>query len=267
MTYHSNLKENILTKRKTSELRVQDSRASRRYDEKTYYTSENKTINFNKEKSFGKPKKSLELIPKTENQEKFILALTDDKTDIVVVSGPAGTGKTYLTMLSIIKAFKAGEYERIVLCRPSITIENESHGFLPGDLNSKLEPWMKPMIDVLREFYSMKEIEFMLEEQIIEFAPLGMMRGRTFKNTVIFADEMQNGTPTQFKMLLTRIGENSKIILGGDVEQTDRKSPDNGLMDLMKKLKSNPINGISLCSFNEKDIQRHRLISEILKIY
>lgn len=256
-----------MSKRKTSELRIQDSRGSRKYDEKSYYVSENKTINFNKERNTYKQKKSLELIPKTQNQEKFILALNDHNTDIVVVSGPAGTGKTYLTMLSIIKAFKAGEYERIVLCRPSISIENESHGFLPGDLNSKLEPWMKPMIDVLREFYSMKEIEYMLDEQIIEFAPLGMMRGRTFKNTVIFADEMQNGTPTQFKMLLTRIGENSKIIIGGDIEQTDRKSLDNGLMDLIKKLRSSPIDGISLCGFNENDIQRHRIISEILRIY
>jgi phosphate starvation-inducible PhoH-like protein len=130
-----------------------------------------------------------------------------------------------------------------------------------------MEPWTRPLFDVLAEYYDRKDIARMLDEQIIEISPLAFMRGRTFKNSWIIADEMQNGTPTQFKMLLTRIGENSKIILGGDVEQTDRKSPDNGLMDLMKKLKSNPINGISLCSFNERDIQRHRLISEILKIY
>ncbi len=256
-----------MSKRKTSALRIQDTRQqSRKYEEKTFYTSESKTINFNKER-YVKNKKTLELIPKTINQEKFILSLLDDSVDVVVVSGPAGTGKTYLTMLSAIKSLKSGKCERLVLCRPSITIENESHGFLPGDLNSKLEPWMKPMIDVLREFYSIKEIEHMLEEQIIEFAPLGMMRGRTFTNTIIFADEMQNGTPTQFKMLLTRIGENSKIIIGGDINQTDRKTPDNGLLDLIDKLKKNPIEGIATCSFNERDIQRHRLIGEILKIY
>ena len=214
-----------------------------------------------------KVKRQIELVPKTINQENYILALTNPDTDVVVVSGPAGTGKTYLAMLAAIKSMRSKECERIVLCRPSISIEDENHGFLPGDLNSKLEPWVKPMIDVLREYYSMKEIEHMLAEQIIEFAPLGMMRGRTFKNTWIFADEMQNGTPTQFKMLLTRIGQGSKIIIGGDVEQTDRKKPDNGLMDFKEKIQRNPIKGIELCEFDRRDIQRHRIIDDVLTLY
>lgn len=257
-----------MSKRKTSALRVQDTRtqSTKKENFQTFYTSESKTIKFNREK-YTSNKKALELIPKTLNQEKLILSLLDPNIDIVVVSGPAGTGKTYLTMLAAIKALKSGQCERIVLCRPSITIENENHGFLPGDLNAKLEPWVKPMIDVMREFYSVKEIEYMLEEQVIEFAPLGMMRGRTFKNTWIFADEMQNGTPTQFKMLLTRIGEGSKIVIGGDINQTDRKTNDNGLLDVQSKLEKNPIEGIQTCYFNMKDVQRHRLITEILKIY
>ena len=113
----------------------------------------------------------------------------------------------------------------------------------------------------------MKEIEGMLAEEIIEFAPLGLMRGRTFKNTWVLLDEAQNATPTQLKMLLTRIGVGSKFVIMGDIEQTDRKTPDNGLMDLQDKLNSSPINGIEICGFDARDIQRHRLIGEVLKLY
>jgi phosphate starvation-inducible PhoH-like protein len=148
-----------------------------------------------------------------------------------------------------------------------VSIEDENHGFLPGDLNQKLAPWMKPMIDTLREFYAMKEIELMLAEETIEFAPLGYMRGRTFKNTWVLLDEAQNSTPTQLKMLLTRIGIGSKFVIMGDVEQGDRKTPENGLLDLSDKLEKTPISGIETCKFDTRDIQRHRLIGEVLKLY
>ena len=220
-------------------------------------------VNFNPQKQ----RKSVSLVPKTVNQESYILALQNEATDVVVVHGPAGTGKTYLAMLAAIQALRNRECDRIVLCRPSVAIEDESHGFLPGDLNQKLAPWMKPMVDILREFYAMKEIEGMLAEEIIEFAPLGLMRGRTFKNTWVLLDEAQNATPTQLKMLLTRIGVGSKFVIMGDIEQTDRKTPENGLMDLQDKLISNPINGIEICGFDARDIQRHRLIGEVLKLY
>jgi phosphate starvation-inducible PhoH-like protein len=222
------------------------------------------TINFNVAK---KQKKSIDIVPKSINQESYILALKNQETDVVVVSGPAGTGKTYLAILSALSAYRNKECDKIILCRPAISIENESHGFLPGDLNSKLEPWVKPMVDILREYYTMKELEYFLSEEIIEFAPLGMTRGRTFKNSWIILDESQNATPTQLKALLTRIGQGSKIIIGGDIEQTDRKTKDNGLQDLIKRLKSFPINGIEVCEFDIRDIQRHRLISEIIKLY
>jgi len=255
-----------LSKRKSNTARKEYQEYNQSRNQMFYQQSqetETNTIKFNPQRQ----RRSVELIPKSVNQEKYILALQNSDVDVVVVSGPAGTGKTYLAMMAAIQALRNRECDRIVLCRPSISIEDEKHGFLPGDLNQKLEPWVKPMIDVLREFYAMKEIELMLSEQIIEFAPIGFMRGRTFKNTWIISDEMQNSTPAQLKMLLTRIGVGSKIVVTGDVEQTDRKTVDNGLLDLQLKLKSSPVVGIEGCEFNTRDIQRHKLIGEILKLY
>ena len=183
-----------------------------------------------------------------------------------MATGPAGTGKTYLAMLAAIKAFRLGECERIVLTRPAVGVDDEKHGFLPGDLNSKMEPWTRPLFDVLREFYNAKEVARMLEEQVIEISPLAFMRGRTFKDAWIIADEMQNATPSQMKMLMTRIGENSKIVITGDVEQTDRTVSNNGLIDLCKRLETQR-NGLAVCYLNNRDIQRHPIIDTVLEIY
>jgi phosphate starvation-inducible protein PhoH and related proteins len=253
-----------LSKRKTSAVRRdhQDFNQHQTFYQK-HQELESNTIKFNPQRQ----RKTVNLVPKTVNQESYILALQNQATDVVVVSGPAGTGKTYLAILAAIQAMRNRECDRIVLCRPNVSIEDEQHGFLPGDLNQKLAPWVRPMVDVLHEFYAVKEVELMLAEQTVEFAPLGYMRGRTFKNTWIIADEMQNATPTQLKMLLTRIGSGSKIIVTGDIEQTDRKSIDNGLMDLQEKLSKSPTEGIETCFFDSRDIQRHRLIGEILKLY
>ena len=258
--------ENQLSRKKSNAAlrKEQEFMTSYQKQPQTFYQKhDSNTINFNPQKQ----RKPVSLIPKSVNQEKYILSLQDAAIDVVVVSGPAGTGKTYLAMLAAIQALRNRECDRIVLCRPSIAIEGEEHGFLPGDLNQKLEPWMKPMVDTLNEFYAMKEIELMLAANVIEFAPLGMMRGRTFKNTWVLLDESQNATPTQLKMLLTRIGIGSKFVIMGDVEQTDRKTLDNGLMDLDAKLSKTPIEGVETCKFDTRDIQRHRLIGEILKLY
>ena len=224
---------------------------------------EENTINFKQ----AKQRKSIDLVPKSINQEGYILALTNDETDVVVVTGPAGTGKTYLAMLAAIKALRDREIERIVLTRPAVGVDDEKHGFLPGDLNAKMEPWTRPLLDVLRDFYSIKEIEYMLQEQIIEIAPLAFMRGRTFKNSWIILDEAQNATPSQVKMLLTRIGEGSKIIITGDIEQTDRKKLDNGLMDLENRLKLTGVPGLEICKFDLRDVQRHGIIEHIINLY
>lgn len=223
----------------------------------------NNTINFNQ----SKVKKNLTLIPKTVNQESYILALQNANTDIVVVTGPAGTGKTYLAMLAAIQAYRDKTIDRIVLTRPAVGVDDEKHGFLPGDLNAKMEPWTKPLIDVLREYYSVADVEYMIKEQIVEIAPLAFMRGRTFKNSFIILDEAQNATPIQIKMLLTRIGENSKIVITGDIEQTDRKKADNGLMDLQARLGTMDVPGLELCKFTQQDVQRHKIIEHIINLY
>ncbi len=212
-------------------------------------------------------KKSIELLPQTVNQEKYIIALTDPETDIVMASGPAGTGKTYLAMLAAIQSLRRNECEKILLTRPAVAVDDEKHGFLPGDLNAKMEPWVRPLFDVLKEYYSSREITHMIEEQVIEIAPLAFCRGRTFKNSFIIADEMQNATPNQMKMIMTRIGEGSKIVITGDVRQADRKNADNGLLDLKDKLQRKQIPGMVCCDFETGDIRRHPIIEHILDLY
>ena len=209
----------------------------------------------------------VELIPRTRNQERLIMALQDTNQHIVVTAGPAGTGKTYLAMLAAVRAFRAGEVDRIVLTRPAVGVEDEKHGFLPGDLNQKMDPWIRPLTDILREYYRPQDIADMIADQKIEIAPLAFMRGRTFKNAYIIADEMQNATPSQCKMLMTRIGENSKIVITGDVEQADRNRGNNGLIDLCSRLQEGGVKGIAVCHLDNKDIQRHRIIDSVLKLY
>ena len=233
--------------------------------QKRLMTSQENTIRFDQ----AKPQKqrAIEIVPRTRNQERLILALQNIDQHIVVTAGPAGTGKTYLAMLAAVKAFRAGEVDRIVLTRPAVGVEDEKHGFLPGDLNQKMDPWVRPLTDILREYYRPADIAAMIAEQTIEIAPLAFMRGRTFKRAYIVADEMQNATPAQCKMLMTRIGENSKIVITGDVEQADRNRGNNGLMDLCERLEEGGVKGIAVCHLDHRDIQRHRIIDSVLKLY
>jgi phosphate starvation-inducible PhoH-like protein len=221
------------------------------------------SISFND--ALKRRRKETQLIPKSLNQEKYIVSLLDPEQDIVIAHGPAGTGKTYLAMQAAIKALREGSCERIVLTRPAVEVEDEKHGFLPGSLEEKMAPWTRPLLDVMREYYTPQEISKMLENQIVEISPLAFMRGRTFKNSWIVGDEMQNATPGQMKMLLTRIGQGSKIVITGDVEQTDKRKAENGLIDLCRRLRE--CAGIVLCALEGKDNQRHPIIDTVLEMY
>jgi phosphate starvation-inducible PhoH-like protein len=223
------------------------------------------TINFNPAPKAAQ--RRIDLIPRTRNQEKLVMALQDPDAHIVVTVGPAGTGKTYLAMQAAVKALREGDCDRIVMTRPAVGVEGESHGFLPGNLVAKMEPWTRPLLDVMREYYRAQDIVALIEDQVIDIAPLAYMRGRTFRNSWIIADEMQNATPAQVKMLMTRIGTNSKIVITGDVEQADRHGGDNGLLDLCERLQSIPTEGISVCALEARDVQRHRIIGSVLKLY
>ena len=208
------------------------------------------------------------LLPKSLTQETYIDLLTDPSKLIVFATGPAGTGKTMLAVLAALKAFRSGEIDRIVITRPAVGVDDEQHGFLPGDLNEKMAPWTRPIFDIIGEYYRQTEIAKMLDENQIEISPLAYMRGRTFKQSWIIADEMQNATPSQMKMLLTRLGEGSKMIVTGDTRQADRKEDDNGLLDFQRLVEDySRCKYVSGIEFDHRDIQRHPAVLEILKIY
>lgn len=212
--------------------------------------------------------KPIVLLPKSRTQEDYIELLDDPEKLIIFATGPAGTGKTMLAVLAALKAYKAGEIEHIVITRPAVGVDDEQHGFLPGDLNEKMAPWTRPIFDIIGEYYRQSEIAKMLDDRTIEISPLAYMRGRTFKNSWIIADEMQNATPSQMKMLLTRLGEGSKMIVTGDTRQADRKEDDNGLLDFQRLVQDySRCKFVSGVEFDHRDIQRHPAVLEILKIY
>jgi phosphate starvation-inducible PhoH-like protein len=165
-----------------------------------------------------KKQRNVDILPRNRNQEEYVLELLDTDKNIVFGIGPAGTGKTLLACQSAVKAFLNGEVERIVVTRPAVSAD-EDLGFLPGTLEEKMAPWTRPIFDVFREHFYANEIEGMIKEGVIEISPLAYMRGRTFKDAYIIADEMQNATPNQMKMLLTRIGTGSKMVVTGDLAQ------------------------------------------------
>ncbi len=206
------------------------------------------------------------IVPKNVNQESYMLDLLSPSKDIVIGVGPAGTGKTMLAVQVAIKLFREKVVDKIVITRPVVSVD-EDIGFLPGTLEEKMAPWTIPIIDVFKMYYCTNDIRSMLYEGVVEMAPLAYMRGRTFKKSMIVADEMQNATENQMKMLLTRIGDRSKIVVTGDLEQTDRPNR-NGLSDFVDRLKEKrKSDKISMINFNHKDVVRHRVVNEVLDLY
>ena len=204
---------------------------------------------------------------KTTNQELYIELMRDENVDIVIAVGPAGTGKTMLACYAAVEALRIGKIHKIVITRPVVSVDEEL-GYLPGGITSKMDPWTRPVFDALRETYSPKEIENMMEDGAIEIVPLGFMRGRTFKNAWIIADEMQNSTPTQMLMLATRIGEGSKMVITGDLHQSDLGAK-NGLQDIYGKMRSveNSADHIRLIVLESGDVQRSRAAKSVLRLF
>jgi phosphate starvation-inducible PhoH-like protein len=210
-------------------------------------------------------KSQVNIVPRNRNQEAYVLSLLNNKKDIVFGVGPAGTGKTLLAVQVAVKLFKQGEIDKIIVTRPAVSVD-EDLGFLPGTLEDKMAPWTRPIFDVLREYFNAREIEGMIQEGIIEIAPLAYMRGRTFKRSFILADEMQNATPNQMKMLLTRLGEGSSMAVTGDLAQADRLK-DNGLIDFTRLLEQAGSDRLEVIHFAQGDIERHEAVAEVLRVY
>jgi len=209
--------------------------------------------------------------PKSTNQDKYVEYLNDDRVDMIIAVGPAGTGKTLFACLKAISQLKNGEIKKLVVTRPVVTVE-EDIGFLPGNIVKKMDPWTRPIFDLFLEFFSKTELDNFIHNNVIEISPLAFMRGRTFKNSFIIADEMQNSSPNQMKMLTTRIGVNSKMIITGDLKQTDIPI-NNGLEDLIEKVNkynaknNNSLHSIKIVTFEKRDIERSEIVKHIINIY
>ena len=211
-------------------------------------------------------------VPRTSNQQLYVDALNDPAVPVVFGIGPAGSGKTMFACLAAVNALKSGAVSRIVMTRPVVSVD-EQLGFLPGDIQRKMDPWVRPLFDVLLESsYSQVDIDRMIAHGVIEIAPLGFMRGRTFKHTFVLADELQNSTPGQMMMLLTRIGDGCKMVVTGDVGQSDVRGV-NGLADFMGRFRRASSNGsaagsdIALCELDSGDIQRSAVVQRVHNMY
>jgi len=197
------------------------------------------------------------LNPRTANQILYVKKLLSMKKPIVVASGPAGSGKTLFACQIAAQKIITNKIDKIVVTRPTVSVDEEL-GFLPGKLEKKMEPWVKPMFEIF---------ERERVQKYVEIVPMAYMRGRTFRNSFIIADEMQNSTPNQMKMVLTRIGEDSKMIVTGDINQSDLQFSLNGLSDLLHKLTDLELEYIDHMILTSEDVQRHPAIKEVLSIY
>ena len=201
--------------------------------------------------------------PRSENQQKLVDAF--EKDDMIFAVGPAGTGKTYLSIALAVRAMKERQAKKIILSRPAVEA-GEKLGFLPGDMKDKIDPYLQPLYDALEDMIPAVKLQDMMEKHVIQIAPLAFMRGRTLSDAVVILDEAQNTTPAQIRMFLTRMGWNTKMIITGDMTQVDLpKEHLSGLREAIRILKG--VEGISLVELNKKDIVRHKLVTRIVNAY
>jgi phosphate starvation-inducible PhoH-like protein len=215
------------------------------------------------------PKSISMFSPKTSNQKLYVNVLKNMSYPLVFATGPAGTGKTLLSCIEAIKSLENGKIEKIIITRPLIAVQDEEIGFLPGSMMSKMDPWTRPIFDIFQKLFTINELNSMIQNHVIEFAPLAFMRGRTFDYAFIIADEMQNSSPQQMLMLTTRIGNNTKLVICGDTDQTDHIDQEtNGLSDFLNRYKLHQIEeNIKIIKFNNSDIRRSAMVASILNIY
>lgn len=207
------------------------------------------------------------LQPKNDKQAEYLRMLNCPQTHIILATGCAGTGKTFVSTSWAMEKLQAGEIKKIVITRPMVSVEDKNFGAVPGDVKMKALPYMMPIMDVIHKYISPAQFNTMYEKGIIEICPLIFMRGRSFESTVIIADEMQNSTPNQMLMLLTRIGQGSKMIIDGDPMQHDRGFEHSGLVDLMEKLERHPQDGFGKVHFTEEEVERHPMVKKVLRLY
>lgn len=200
---------------------------------------------------------------KTFRQRQYLQSLR--KYDLVFCTGPAGTGKTYLAVVVAVKALLANEFERIILTRPAVEA-GEKLGFLPGDLQQKVNPYLRPLYDAINEFIDPEKLPSLMERGIIEVAPLAYMRGRTLNNAFVIVDEAQNTTPAQMKMVLTRLGFRSRMVITGDMTQTDLPAQQQSGLSLSINILKH-VEGIAFCEFSQRDVVRHPLVQRIVAAY
>lgn len=230
------------------------------------------SLNLNMKKKIDLPSPSfLDYSPRSTNQRKLLEYLSSSDYKIIIVTGPAGSGKTLFTCKKAIESIMNREMNKIVITRPLVTVEEEL-GYLPGNLIKKMDPWTKPIFDVFLEQIDKATLEKLMLDNTIEICPLAYMRGRTFKNSYIIADEMQNCSPSQMQMITTRLGKGSKLVITGDINQSDR-SQDNGLSDLIKKINmyfsqnSDIMRLIKVIDFSKDDVYRSSVVKQVLEIY
>ena len=226
-----------------------------------FMIDEKNSYNKNIEYIIKTPKKSV--IPRSEKQKKYVQALKE--SEIIISAGPAGTGKTFLAVAVALTMLLEKKIERIILSRPAVEA-GERLGFLPGDMREKVDPYLRPLYDSLYDLLDFEKIQKKIEVGDIEIAPLAFMRGRTLKNSFAILDEAQNATDTQIKMFLTRIGENSKIVINGDPSQIDLPNKSFSGLNKSKKLLGH-LKEISIVDFDHRDVVRHPLVSKIVKAY
>ncbi len=201
--------------------------------------------------------------PKTPNQVKLVQLVKDN--DLVFALGPAGTGKTYISVSLAVQALKNKQVKKIIITRPAVEA-GENLGFLPGDLKEKIDPYLRPIYDALNDMIPFEKLQYYMEREIIEIAPLAYMRGRTLNNAFILLDEGQNTTPMQMKMFLTRMGPESKMIVTGDTSQVDLPSNQRSGLKEATRILTN-VKGIGIIELNERDVVRHKLVRDIIEAY